>query len=305
MRMTHRPIPLVLALLAAAALAACGKHHHGSVVPAPSPSPTLNPACKALSPQTTGSTYTLQSNPGGLTVQRVDPSVTTTSCVYFTGVTQTTDTPQTAPHPWQYVFAPQQASPYVVNIAQELNGSHTLFYNQAGDSTGAILASSLQSVRRTNSIASGAGVLQRGLHRFSGPGVATGEVLVRFRAGGSAAQMRARSSQIAVAEGAASGTEIMTARGAYERFISVPAGTDAATFAAKLRAQSDVADVFPAHVRVPLGRPNPSRERSAREQRRPVVPVRRRISARVVLRERRDREDRDDRHRAWTSTIPI
>ncbi|MDB5071865.1 MAG: peptidase [Candidatus Eremiobacteraeota bacterium] len=254
MRMTHRPIPLVLALFAAAALAACGKHHHGSVVPAPSPSPTLNPACAALSPQSSSSTYTLQSNPTGLTVQRVDPTVTTTSCVYFTGLTQTTDTPQPAPHVWNYVFAPQQTSPYVVSIAQELNGNHTLFYNQAGDSTGSILASSLQSLRRTSSSTSGAGVIRRGIQRFSGPGVAAGEVLVRFR--GAAPQMRARSSQLAVAEGAAGGAEITTKGGSYERFISVPAGTDAATFAGKLRAQSDVTDVFPVHVRVPLGRPN-------------------------------------------------
>jgi hypothetical protein len=254
MRMTHRPIPLLLALVAAAALAACGKHH-GAAVPAPSPSPTLAPGCSALSPQSSSSTYTLQSNPTGLTVQRVDPSVTTTSCVYFTGITQTTDTPQPAPHPWNYVFAPQQASPYVVSIAQELNGNHTLFYNQAGDSTGTILISSLQSVRRTTSGAtSGAGVTQRGIRRFSGPGVATGQVLVRFR--GAPAEMRARASQIAEGEGVNGGAEITTARGSYERFISVPAGTDATAFAAKLRAQNDVADVFPVHVRVPLARPN-------------------------------------------------
>ena len=114
-------------------------------------------------------------------MQRVDPTVTTTSCVYFTGITQATDTPQTVPHPWNYVFAPQQASPYVVTIAQQLNGSHTLFYNQAGDSSGSILASSLQSVRRTAAAARHVDETQRGIQRFSGTGVATGEVLVRFR----------------------------------------------------------------------------------------------------------------------------
>jgi hypothetical protein len=255
MRMTHRPIPLLLALLAAAALAACSHKGKGGAVPAPTPSPTLNPLCTSLSPQSTGSTYTLQSNPTGLTVQRVDPSVTTTSCVYFTGITQTTDTPQTAPHAWNYVFAPQQTSPYVVSIAQELNGSHTVFYNQAGDSSGSILTSSLQSVRRASSTSSsvGAGVTQRGMKRFSGAGVATGQVLVRFR--GPAAQMRARASQMASAEGVTSGAEITTAGGSYERFISVPAGTDAASFAGKLRAQSDVVDVFPVHKRFALGKP--------------------------------------------------
>ncbi|MEA2688600.1 MAG: thermitase [Candidatus Eremiobacteraeota bacterium] len=259
--MTHRPISLLLALFAAATVAACsgGGKGGGAVppggtpTPTPTATPTTNPQCRTLSPQSTGSTYTLQSNPSGITVQRVDPSVTTTTCVYFTGVTQTTDTPQSAPHAWNYVFAPQQASPYVVSISQQLNGNHTLFYNQAGDSTGSILASSLQSVHRaTASATRSADAVQRGIRRFSGAGVATGQVLVRF--GGTATQMRARAQQIATSEGVTGGAEISTVAGSYERFLSVPAGMDAASFAAKLRTQSGVADVFPVHVRFPLGR---------------------------------------------------
>jgi Subtilase family len=255
MRMTHRPTVLILVLLAAS-LAACTRHHSKVVPPVPSPTvtPTLNPACKSLSPQSTGSTYTLQSNPSGLTVQRVDPSVTSTTCVYFTGITPATDTPQTVPHAWNYVFAPQQTSPYVVTVAQELNGNHTLFYNQAGDSTGSILTSSLQAIRRSSTVTRDtSGVTQRGIRRFTGAGVASGEVLVRFR--GTAAQMRTRSVQMARAQGATTGAEISTVGGSYERFVSVPAGTDAATFAAQLRTQSDVADVFPVHKRFALGRP--------------------------------------------------
>ena len=262
MRMNHRPIPLLSALLASAALAACGGGGKSGATPptatptpTPTATPTTNPQCRTLSPQTApgSSTYTLQSNPSGITVQRVDPSVTTTTCVYFTGVTQTTDVPQSAPHPWNYVFAPQQPNPYSVSVSQQLNGPHTLFYNQAGDSTGSIAANSLQSLRRTGSIARGVDEMRRGIRRFSGAGVASGEVLVRFR--GSAATMRARALQLARDEGVTSGAEINTVGGAYEKFVSVPAGTDAATFAAKLRTQSDVADVFPVHKRFALTKP--------------------------------------------------
>ncbi len=77
--------------------------------------------------------------------------------------------------------------------------------------------------------------------------------LVRYR--GAAAQMRTRSQQIAASEGTINGSEITTVGGTYERFVRVPAATDATSFAAKLRTQSDVADVFPVHNRIPLGRP--------------------------------------------------
>src|ERR1700681_3673838 len=149
MRMTHRPISGFLALLAVCSLAAC--HGAGkSVVPKATATPTLAPGCKVLTPQSGGSTYTLTSNPTGLSVQRIDASSTT--CVYFFGTTQASDTPQTAPHQWQYVFTPSVASPYTVPVAQTLNGNHTIFYNQAGDSSGTLNLSSLQSVaRRTGS----------------------------------------------------------------------------------------------------------------------------------------------------------
>src|ERR1700681_1027643 len=130
--MTYRPAVRLLALLSLAILAACSKSH--KVVPAPVA--TLAPGCTVLSPQVTNpapSTYTLQSNPTGVAVKRGD--AVNTQCVYFNGVTQTTDVPQTAPHQWQYIFAPTSASPYAVNVAQTLNGPHTLFYNQLGDSS--------------------------------------------------------------------------------------------------------------------------------------------------------------------------
>ena len=260
MRMSFRPIHSLLVLLAAGTLAACGGGGGGGgsttpPTPVPTATPTINPSCRQLSPQSGGSTYTLQSAPSGLVVQRVDPSVTSMQCVYFTGTTTTSDTPQTAPHAWNYVFAPSQASPFTVVVAQTLNGPHTLFYNQIGDSSGSISVSSLQSIRRATS-ASRALEPQtlRGLHRFTGAGVAPSIVLVRYRGG--ATQMRARANQIEAAEGAAAtGIELTTVGGSYERFVTVPAGTDAATFASKLRTQSDVVDVFPVHKRFALGRP--------------------------------------------------
>src|ERR1035437_136466 len=261
MRMTDRPIHRLLPILAAAILAACSAGGGGSHVtpatrtPTPTATPTTNPQCTALSPQTLAgsSVYTLTSNPTGLAVQRNDPTVTTATGTYFSGTTSTTDTPQNGPHPWNYVFAPAQASPYIVSIAQQFNGNHTLFYNQAGDSTGGITVSSLQAVRRSSGAARSVNEIQRGIRRFNGPGIDASNVLVRYR--GTAAQMRVRSQQIAASEGTTSGSEITTVGGTYERFVRVPAATDATSFAAKLRTQSDVADVLPVHNRIPLGRP--------------------------------------------------
>ncbi len=261
MRMFDRSIFRLVPFLAAAALAACGGGGGGSkatpATPAPTPTatPTTTPGCIALQPQTlTGSSvYTLTSSPTGLAVQRNDPTVTTQTCTYFSGTTSTTDTPQNAPHPWNYVFAPGQASPYIVSIAQQFNGPHAIFYNQAGDSTGAISVISLQSIRRSASAARGVNEIRRGIRRFTGPSIDASTLLVRYR--GAAAQMRARSSQIAAAEGTTSGAEITTSGGTYERFVRVPSSTDATTFAAKLRTQSDVADVFPVHTRIALSKP--------------------------------------------------
>ena len=256
MRMIDRPRHRLLPIFAAALLAACGGGGGKTTPVAPStPTPTPNPACTPLAGQTLAgsSIYTLTSSPSGLAVQRVDPSVTSTTCTYFSGTTMVNDTPQNAPHPWNYVFAPAAASPYVVSVAQQFNGNHTLFYNQAGDSTGAILVSSLQSVRRSGAAARSVNELQRGIRRFNGAGVDGSTVLVRYR--GTAAQMRVRSQQIAASEGTTNGAEIAAAGGTYERFVRVPASTDATAFAAKLRTQSDVADVFPVHNRIPLGRP--------------------------------------------------
>ncbi|HYW54132.1 MAG TPA: S8 family serine peptidase [Dongiaceae bacterium] len=251
--MTHRLVSRLLTLLAVCSLAAC--HGGGkSVVPKPSATPTLAPGCKVLTPQSGGSTYTLTSNPSGLTVQRQDAS--STNCVYFTGTTQTSDTPQTAPHQWQYVFTPSVASPYTVPVAQTLNGNHTIFYNQTGDSTGAINTSSLQSVARSSSAALRRGAeTMRGIQRFAGAGVVADQVLVRYRSAGTTAQTRARASQIELAEGATAGAEITTVSGDYERFVRVPSGTDATAFAATLRSQRDVAGVYPVHKRFALSRP--------------------------------------------------
>ncbi len=250
--MSHRPVSRLLPLLAVCTLVACSGKGHSKVVPTPT-TPPLAAGCKQLSPQSSASTYTLQSNPTGLIVQRIDP--TATSCVYFAGATQTTDTPQTAPHQWQYVFAPTSASPYTVNVAQTINGPHTLFYNQAGDSSGTINTSSLQSIARS---ASPASVLRgtetaRGIQRFSGAGVVADQLLVRYR--GSAAQMRSRATRLESAEGMTAGPELVSNTGAYERFVRIPAGSDATAFAAKLRAQSDVLDVFPVHKRFALTKP--------------------------------------------------
>ncbi len=248
--MTSRPAVRLLALLALTALGACSKSH--KTVPAPKV--TLAPGCAALAAQAANpvpSLYTLQSNPSGIAVMREDAS--STQCVYFTGVTQTTDVPQTAPHQWEYVFAPTSASPYNVFVAQTLDGGHTLFYNQAGDSSGSINVASLQSVqRRAASLPATRDVVTRGIQRFTGAGVVSNKVLVRYR-GGSGAQARARAQEIEAAQGATGGFDVPAAPGgSYQRIVVVPAGSDAASFAAQLRSQSDVVDVFPVHKRFAL-----------------------------------------------------
>jgi subtilisin family serine protease len=249
--MTYRPAVRLLALLALANLAACAKGHSKVV---PTPVITLAPGCTALAPQgsnPTPSTYTLQSNGTGIAVQRAD--ATNTTCVYFTGVTQTTDVPQTAPHQWQYIFAPTSASPYSVFIAQTLDGPHTLFYNQAGDSSGSINLSSLQSVaRRAASLSPSRDVTVRRLQRFTGAGVVGTKVLVRYH--GAAAQVHARAQQIEAAAGGSGGFDVPAPGGSYQRIVMVPADSDATTFASRLRAQADVVDVFPIHKRFALGR---------------------------------------------------
>jgi subtilisin family serine protease len=252
--MLHRPTSCLFALIAASALAACGGGGGSKPVPQPTPTTSLAPGCASLAAQSAAgsSSYTLQSSPSGLAVQRRD--ATNASCVYFAGVTQTSDTPQTTPHQWQYVFTPTAASPYVVNVVQTLNGNHTIFYNQAGDSSGTVLASSLQSVaRRTGSSSLRGTETARGIQRFTGAGVVADQVLVRYR--GSATQMRARAQQIELAEGATERGELTSPAGEYERFVQVPAGTDATAFAAKLRAQRDVAGVYAVHKRFPLTKP--------------------------------------------------
>ena len=250
--MTYRPAVRLLALLSLATLAACSKSH--KVVPAPVA--TLAPGCTVLSPQGTNpapSTYTLQSNPTGVAVKRGD--AVNTQCVYFNGVTQTTDVPQTAPHQWQYIFAPTSASPYAVNVAQTLNGPHTLFYNQLGDSSGSINVSSLKSFQRQPASAVPTrDVLTRGISRFTGAGVVETKVLVRYR--GEGAQVRARARQIEATQGGSGGFDVPAPGGSYQRVVMVPSGTDAATFASRLQAQSDVAGVFPIHKRFALGRPS-------------------------------------------------
>src|ERR1700676_3819407 len=250
--MTYRPAVRLLALLSLATLAACSKSH--KVVPAPVA--TLAPGCTALSPQGANpvpSTFTLQSNPTGVAVKRAD--ATSPQCVYFTGVTQTTDVPQTAPHQWQYIFAPTSASPYTVSVAQTLDGPHTLFYNQLGDSSGSINVSSLQSIaRQTSSPVPTPNVLTRGIARFTGAGVVETKVLVRYR--GAGAQVQARARQIEATQGGGAGFDVPAPGGSYQRVVMVPSSTDAATFAARLQAQPDVAGVFPIHKRFALGRPS-------------------------------------------------
>ncbi|GAC1578127.1 MAG: hypothetical protein NVS3B7_11690 [Candidatus Elarobacter sp.] len=259
--MTHRPFLRLLALLAASSVvAACGGGGGtGSgapqpPVPVPTPVPTatppITPSCRALAPVSVGSTYTLTSNPSGIAVQRVDP--TTSGCALPLGVTQTTDTPASAPHPWQSVFAPAGISPYTVTVAQQLNGAHAVFYNQAGDSSGTLTVSSLQSLRRgTLGVAPRGDVLQRARPTFRGAGVDPARVLVRYR--GTPAQMRgsARGTESMLR---AEGFDVPSTDGALQRVLTVPAGTDVATFVQSLRARSDVAEVYPTHKRFALGR---------------------------------------------------
>ena len=190
------------------------------------------------------------------------------------------------------------ASPYTVTIAQTLNGNHTIFYNQAGDSSGTITISSLQSVARA-AAARRCGAVRKRCAASSasrGAGVVSDQVLVRYRSAGTTAQTRARASQIELAQGATAGPEITTVAGEYERFVHVPAGTDATAFASDAALAARCGRRLSGAQAVRAEQAGDGGERPAREQRRSVVSVRRRLPQRVVVHARGRHQDRHHRH---------
>ncbi|BDE06330.1 hypothetical protein WPS_16060 [Vulcanimicrobium alpinum] len=241
-------------------LSACGGGGGGSstpstpAAPTPTPSPTPAPGTCATLPATAGgSTYTLTSDPTGIAVTRANAGKL--QCTYFTGVTTTTDAPQSAPNLWAYEFGSLSNNPFTVTIQQTSNGPHTIYYNQPGDSSGAIVTSSLQSSQRAvaSVVGLGANEPHRGVRRFTGTGVDPTQVLVRYRtlaeSGG-----RAIASRVEAAAGTR-GVDAFAPAGIYQRFVAVPSGADTTSFASALRSRTEVADVFPVHKRVPLSVP--------------------------------------------------
>ena len=124
---------------------ACGMRRQRRPSPKVAPQPTATPAgggggglasinaLPAISPGgghggvgSSVSTYSLDINPNG-SAGSASTRAERTACRHFTGVTQATDTPQSAPHVWQYVFTPNVAA--VQRHVAQVQTAHTIFYS--------------------------------------------------------------------------------------------------------------------------------------------------------------------------------
>ena len=180
-----------------------------------------------------------------------------------------------------------------MTVAQKLNGNHTIFYNQAGDSSGTITLGSLQSVARRTG-ASRARPETRARHpEFTGaassPTSCSCAIAARPRSAHARSQMRSRKERRprSRAHDGPARTSVSCA--------SPPARRDGVRRHAARAARRGRRLSRPQALRADQA--GADGQRPACEQRRPVVPVRRRLPQRVGVQARRQREDRDHRHR--------
>jgi Subtilase family len=191
------------------------------------------------------STYAVSSNPSG-------QAFTLAGASY---VTPKTVQPAIATSPLAIAFT----SGYTVPIAQLKDGPHTVFYNAASDSKGAIAVTSLQAVRRQAAHVSAAGTARlahrsfRGLHATPQRDVDPTRLAVRM----SSTALRTSGRSPADVERAAgsAGYGTLSATADQLRIVAVPAGVDVAAFTRKLQAQPEVVDVSAVHRRHLLARP--------------------------------------------------
>jgi hypothetical protein len=253
--MQHRYRPdarLCAGVLALAFLAACGGGKGGSSPAAPATSvPGSTPAPLTVdvpglqsSDGKSPSSYAVTSNPSG-------QSFTVGGATYTTPATVTPTASNNA-------LAITFTSGYTVPIVQVNDGPHTVFYNSASDSTGTVALSSLQSIRRTASLAPAraafAAEVHRGVQRrpAGSSDVDPTRLAVRMSAAALAASGRSPA-DVERAVGS-TGRETLSATADRLRVVTVPAGVDVATFTRKLQAQPEVAEVSAVHRRHTLSR---------------------------------------------------
>ncbi len=221
-----------------------------TATPAPTATPTSAPT-KTPSPAPTGtplptttvtsSSYAIGSNPSGLAVLLDGKAA---------GATPVTLTPiaQTAPH------VVTIGGTYTVNVLQQMNGPHSIFYNKAGDTNGSVSLTSIKSVDRYT--AGGhrsvmpAGIVRRGVSNLrSRANVNPNRVFVTYRDASASVGRRAASVNVEAYEHT-SGVDIAD-RGAQglTRAVAVPSGVSADAFTKRLQSHSEVASVSPVHYR--------------------------------------------------------
>ncbi len=277
MRMTHRPIVRFSAVIAAALmLAACHPGRHKSVLP---PGATTPPGTEPVNPLGTASaggghggnncpkssaaangcpsTYSLTSDPSGISVQRLDPSGQTTQY----NVTLTT--PATDPLPdsstnLQYRFGTNNAAgPFTVTVQQIHDGPHQVYYNRNSDSTGHVDGSSLQSMGRqvmssAAQVRSMASEMRRTVSARTASVTVQNKLYVRFS--NDALRASGRGVDAAIRELGTRGVALPTTNADPLTVVDVPAGTTAQAYAASLQGRPGVAAVFPVHQRFALSK---------------------------------------------------
>jgi subtilisin family serine protease len=265
---SHRTLLSIVGSLASAgALAACGGGGSSST-PHPRPTPTGGPpgslsctnainvrsnardASGLLRGASSGSrhtasvnpsTYTFDSNPHGLAVYVNQAAV---------GATTYSTVPQYANEPYQGVIRGPQAN-YGVCYAQLSNGPHTIYYNTAADTTGAIGTVAAASFGRSaprRRLATRL-VARMPLRRHDESGFDRSRIQVQFKVSaihGDAAVAAALEKR----EGSPGAYTIGAVRnGTMNRIVTIPAGLTAQQFAQRMRSHDEVADARPLPLR--------------------------------------------------------
>jgi len=195
----------------------------------------------------TRSTYSVLSNPAGLTVTASGGAATCSG-----NVTPTTCTPAFSNSPYTITIDPSGGN-YVYVTDQTANGNHTVYYNKLADTNG-----SLGSVSATSVVRSAQSVGREdlvGVPRFrppsnaGRPGYSSSRIAVHYLS--AALQGSGRHVQdVERFEGASRAVDIGFARdGQITRIVDVPSGTTAASLVARLRSHAEVAGAEPLQLR--------------------------------------------------------
>lgn len=216
----------------------------------PGPGPVVSPG--GTPPPAAGPNATVvsvQSIPAGLGVTIANGAGTQSA------TTPTSTTPRVSNFQTLISIAPNNGAPaYTYAVDQHGAGNKTFLYNQAADTNGSIATVSTSSAARSidASGARRASVDAATLpHRFTRgavgrPSLSSSRLVVRYRASALGAAGVARTRQIEIAEGAASGVDIGPRTNAIRtRILDIPAGRSMTEFASAMRAKPEVVSADP------------------------------------------------------------